>query len=173
MVIRDFKITISFLLPKLSQILHSVPRIVALVGPRACANVCLWGPCMGPWWYSCQPKQVFKDCALICFDFLQVKNWANKLNMQIKLSYWNIDYEGRNPWHTQYINYHQLSLQFWGVSHQWGHFRQRFHIALLLMDIFSFNKVSSFFYFKLIQKLRCLWRQAVKGRGSMISWRQC
>jgi len=39
----------------------------------------------------------FEDCALIFFEFLQVKNQASRLNMQIKLSYQYFDYEGHNP----------------------------------------------------------------------------
>jgi len=51
--------------------------------------------CANPYWYSRQPKHkykyFFKDCAI--FFFLCMKNQANQLNMQIKLSFRYFDYE--------------------------------------------------------------------------------
>ncbi len=52
---------------------------------RACIPHCVCAyesPRMGPCRYSCQPKQVFKDHALIFFEFLQVKNLSKQVNMQ-------------------------------------------------------------------------------------------
>jgi hypothetical protein len=42
-------------------------------------------------------QAVFKVHALVFFLFLQVKNQANQLNMQTKLSYRYFDYKSHNP----------------------------------------------------------------------------
>jgi len=43
------------------------------------------------------PSSFLKIVPYIFFQFLQVKNQANQLNMQIELSIDIFDYEGHNP----------------------------------------------------------------------------